>query len=63
MDEILGKRVRLQFYDQLERDFYFGRQDMYNHLGDFLLILGRMFGTNGKAIESAIARRVAMKDR
>jgi len=61
LDEILGKRTRIEFYDQLERDYYFGRHEIPKRLGDFLLILDRTFGTNGKIIERAIAKHLTSK--
>lgn len=61
MDELLSKRVRVSFYDALERNYYFGRQDIPKRLGDFLLILERTCGTSSKVIERAIAKRLAAK--
>jgi hypothetical protein len=61
LDEILGRRVRLAFYDQLERDYYFGRQDIPKRLGDFLLIAERNFKKDGKVIQRAVAKRLAKK--
>lgn len=61
IDDLLGKRVRVVFYDYMERNFYFGRDDVPQHLGDFLLVLERTFGKSGKTIERAIAKRLCSK--
>jgi hypothetical protein len=61
MDDLLGKHVRQAFYDYVERNYYFGRDDIPQHLGDFLLILERTFGKSGKTIERAIAKRLCSK--
>lgn len=61
LDQILGRRARIEFYDELERYYYFGRQDIPRRLGDFLLILERTFGTDGKMIERSIARHLTAK--
>jgi hypothetical protein len=61
IDDLLGKRVRVTFYDYMERNFYFGRDDIPQHLGDFLLVLERTFGKSGKTIERAIAKRLCSK--
>jgi hypothetical protein len=61
IDDLLGKRVRVTFYDYMERNYYFGRDDIPQHLGDFLLVLERTFGKSGKTIERAIAKRLCSK--
>lgn len=61
LDDLLSKRVRVAFYDHLERNYYFGKEDIPKRLGDFLLILERTFGTSGQVIERAIAKRLAAK--
>ena len=61
IDDLLGKRVRVVFYDYMERNYYFGRDDVPQHLGDFLLVLERTFGKSGKTIERAIAKRLCSK--
>lgn len=61
LDQILGRKVRIEFYDQLERDYYLGRHDIPKRLGDFLLILERTFGTDSKMIERSIARHLIAK--
>ena len=61
MDDLLGKHVRVVFYDYMERNYYFGRDDVPQHLGDFLLVLERTFGKSGKTIERAIAKRLCSK--
>jgi len=58
LDEILGKRMRQAFYDLLERSYYISRDGIPTQLGDFLLILERNFGKNGKAIRRDIAQRL-----
>ncbi len=59
--EILGKQTRQAFYDLLERDYYISRDDIPRQLGDFLLILERNFGKNGKVIRRDIAQRLTQK--
>ncbi len=61
LDDLLGKRVREAFYDHLERNYYIGREEIPNRLGDFLLILERTFGKSGKTIERTISRRLCSK--
>lgn len=61
LDDLLGKRVRIVFYDHLERNYYIGREEIPKRLGDFLLILERTFGKSGKTIERTIARRLCTK--
>lgn len=61
LDDLLGKRVRESFYDHLERNYYFGREDIPKRLGDLLLIFERTFGTSGKTIERVVAKRLASK--
>ena len=58
LDETLGKPMRQAFYDLLERNYYMSRDDIPRRLGDFLLILERNFGKNGKAIRLEIAQRL-----
>ena len=58
LDEILGKRMRQAFYDLLERSYYISRDGVPSQFGDFLLILERNFGKNGKAIRHDIAQRL-----
>jgi len=58
LDETLGKRMRQAFYDLLERSYYISRDGIPNQLGDFLLILERNFGKNGKTIRRDIAQRL-----
>lgn len=58
LDETLGKPMRQAFYDLLERNYYISRDGIPNQLGDFLLILERNFGKNGKAIRRDIAQRL-----
>jgi hypothetical protein len=58
LDGILGKPKRQAFYDLLERNYYISRDDIPSQLGDFLLILERIFGKNGKAIRRDIAQRL-----
>ena len=58
LDETLGKPMRQAFYDILERNYYISREGIPSQLGDFLLILERNFGTNGKAIRRNIAQRL-----
>jgi hypothetical protein len=58
LDEILGKPMRQAFYDLLERNYYISRESIPSQLGDFLLILERNFGKNGKAIRRDIAQRL-----
>ena len=58
LDETLGKPMRQAFYDLLERNYYISRDGIPSHLGDFLLILERNFGKNGKAIRRDIAQRL-----
>jgi hypothetical protein len=61
LDDLLGRKVRLAFYDHLERIYYIGREDVPNRLGDLLLILGRTFGKSGKTIERTVAKRLCEK--
>lgn len=61
LDDLLGKRVRETFYDYMERNFYLGRDDIPQHLGDFLLVLERTFGKSGKTIERTLAKRLCSK--
>jgi hypothetical protein len=61
LDDLLGKQVRKAFYDHMERDYYIGREDIPERLGDFLLILERTFGKGGKTIERTVARRLCTK--
>ena len=58
LDETLGKRMRQAFYDLLERSYYISRDGIPTQLGDFLLILERNFGKNGKTIRREIAQRL-----
>jgi hypothetical protein len=58
LDEILGKPMRQAFYDLLERNYYISRDSIPSQLGDFLLILERNFGKNGKAIRREVALRL-----
>ena len=58
LDETLGKPMRQAFYDLLERNYYISRESIPSQLGDFLLILERNFGKNGKAIRRDIAQRL-----
>ncbi|HMK84223.1 MAG TPA: hypothetical protein VK503_10940 [Candidatus Bathyarchaeia archaeon] len=58
LDETLGKPMRQAFYDLLERNYYISREGIPSQLGDFLLILERNFGKNGKAIRRDIAQRL-----
>jgi len=59
--DLLGKNVREAFYDHLERNYYMGKEDVPERLGDFLLILERTFGKSGKTIERVIAKRLCGK--
>ena len=59
--DLLSKKVRDVFYDHLETNYYFAREDIPKRLGDFLLILERTFGKSGKTIERTIARRICTK--
>jgi hypothetical protein len=61
LDDLLGKTVREAFYDHMERHYYFARDDIPKHLGDFLLVLERTFGKSGKTIERTVAKRLASK--
>jgi hypothetical protein len=61
IDDLLGKHVRVVFYDYMERNYYFGRDDVPQHLRDFLLVLERTVGKSGKTIEKAIAKRLCSK--
>jgi len=61
LDDLLGKKVRIAFYDHLERVYYIGREDVPKRLGDLLLILERMFGKSGKTIERTVAKRLCAK--
>jgi hypothetical protein len=61
LDDLLGKQVRKAIYDHMERDYYIGREDIPERLGDFLLILERTFGKGGKTIERTIAKRLCTK--
>ena len=61
LDDLLGKRVREAFYDNMERNYYIGREDVPKRLGDFLLILERTFGKSGKTIERTLAKRLCAK--
>jgi hypothetical protein len=61
LDDLLGKKVRIAFYDHLERIYYIGREDVPKRLGDLLLILERTFGKSGKTIERAVAKRLCGK--
>jgi hypothetical protein len=58
LDENLGKPMRQAFYDLLEREYYISRDGIPSQLGDFLLILERNFGKNGKAMRRDIAQRL-----
>jgi hypothetical protein len=58
LDETLGKPMRQAFYDLLERNYYISRDGIPSQLGDFLLILERNLGKNGKAIRRGIAQRL-----
>ena len=58
LDETIGKTMRQAFYDLLERNYYLSRESIPNQLGDFLLILERHMGKNGKAIRREIAQRL-----
>jgi hypothetical protein len=61
LDDILGKPMRQAFYDLLERNYYISRDCIPSQLGDFLLILERNFGKNGKAIRRDIAQKLTQK--
>jgi hypothetical protein len=61
LEEILGKPMREAFYDLLERNYYICRDGIPSQLGDFLLILERNFGKNGKAIRRDVAQRLTQK--
>lgn len=61
LDDLLGKHVRETFYDYMERDYYFGREDIPSRLQDFLLVLERTFGKSGKTIERALAKKLCSK--
>jgi hypothetical protein len=61
LDDLLGRNVRKTFYDLMERNYYFGREDIPKHLGDFLLVLERTFGKSGKTIERTVAKRLSSK--
>jgi hypothetical protein len=61
LTDVLSKKVKDAFYDHLERNYYFARDDISKRLGDFLLILERTFGKGGKTIERSIARRLCDK--
>jgi len=58
LDEMLGRPMRQAFYDLLERNYYISRDAIPRQLGDFLLILERNFGKNGKTIRRDIAQRL-----
>jgi hypothetical protein len=57
LDQLLGKPMRLAFYDLLERKYYMSRDDIPRQLESFLLILERNFGKNAKEVRRAIAQR------
>jgi len=59
--DLLGKSVREAFYDHMERNYYFARDDVPKRLGDFLLLLERTFGKSGRTIERAVAKRLYTK--
>jgi len=59
--DLLGKRVREAFYDHMERNYYFARDEIPKRLDDFLLLLERTFGKSGKTIEKAVAKRLYAK--
>jgi len=61
LDETLGKPMRQAFYDLLERNYYMSRDDIPRRLGDFMLILERNFGKNGKTIRRDIAQRLTQE--
>ena len=61
LDDLLGKNVREAFYDHMERNYYFGREEIPSRLRDFLLVLERTFGKSGKTIERSLARRLCSK--
>jgi hypothetical protein len=58
LGEVLGKPRRQAFYDLLERNYYISRDDIPGQLGNFLLILERNLGKDGKAIRRDIAQRL-----
>lgn len=59
--DLLGRSVRENFYDLMERDYYVSRDEIPRRLNDFLLVLERNFGKGGKTIERSIARRLCTK--
>lgn len=61
LDDLLGRQVRETFYDYMERNYYFGREEIPTRLGDFLLVLERTFGKSGKTIERTLAKRLCAK--
>lgn len=61
LDSALGKFERREFYDLLERNYYLSRDDIPSRLGDFLLILERNAGANGKAVRQEVAQRLGRK--
>lgn len=58
LDDLLGKNVRVAFYDFMERNYYFGREDIPSRLRDFLMVLERTFGKSGRTIERTVAKRL-----
>lgn len=59
--DLLGRHAREAVYDHLERNCYISRNEIPNRLDDFCTLLNANFGTGGKTIERAIARKLYSK--
>ena len=59
--DLLGTHVRESFYDFLERNQRIAREELPQHLGEFLEALEKAFGTGGDTIAKTIARRLYAK--
>jgi len=61
LTDLLGKKVMESFYDHLETQYSFPKDEIPQRLSDFLLILERTFGKGGEVVERCIARKLYKK--
>jgi len=61
LTELLSKKVTDAFYDHLETEYSFPREEIPQRLNDFLLILERTFGKGGQVVERCIAKKMYAK--
>lgn len=58
LEEVLGKDTTQIMYRQLEREFHIDRDKVPEHLGDFFMLLERIYGLKSDVTEKAIARKI-----